>query len=280
MFVNDQLIFIELHKTGTSSIVRQIDAVQPGKTVRDRYGHKHNRLKESTAGRRIVGSVRNPFDWYVSLWSYGCAGKGTLYWQLTAPYHRLARSMVKRTVLMPGQRAAALKTLGLGLRNDPAFWRQVYSDAQNPALFQDWLRAIMSERGKRHMTEGYQFLPLHRVVGFYTYRFLYLFTDYAAWDREISNCIDYPSLREFYERAGIVETFVRTEHIREDVANLLVSLGEGVYEVPVSENRLNQSTHRSTADYYTDETRALVLEQDRMIFDLFGYDQTAPNGSA
>ena len=37
--VNDNLIFIELNKTGKSTITRLIDAGLPGETVRDKYGH-------------------------------------------------------------------------------------------------------------------------------------------------------------------------------------------------------------------------------------------------
>jgi hypothetical protein len=271
MFVNDNLIFIELHKTGTSTIAKLIDSVLPGETVRDKYGHKHMRLEDSAAGRVVVGSVRNPFDWYVSLWAYGCAGKGTLHWQLTASFGRFTAAMLKRSVVMPHEAVSSFRQLGLAWGRDPAFWRRVYSDPYDPSLFREWLTAIMSVSGKRQMTEGYAFSPLRSAVGFYSYRFLYLFTGYQAWDAEVAELSSYDAIRGFYERQGIVQAFVRTEHINVDLAVLMLELGKDPGLIASVEKRANRSRHRQTADYYDAETQALVRTQDQLIFELFDY---------
>lgn len=55
-----------------------------------KYGKTHETLPNATAvtevkqsgGGVIIGTVRNPFAYYVSLWAYGCAKKGGLFQNL------------------------------------------------------------------------------------------------------------------------------------------------------------------------------------------------------
>ena len=80
MYVADSLIFLQLHKTACTHIAGQIDKVLDGE-----YVGKHERLPAGydIGARRVVGSIHNPFDWYVSLWGYGCDAHGSIYHRVT-----------------------------------------------------------------------------------------------------------------------------------------------------------------------------------------------------
>ena len=73
MFVSKDLVFLELQKTGGSHILRLLSQWVKGEIV-----GKHNRLNWENAGKFVVGSIRNPWDWYVSLWAYGVGGQGAI----------------------------------------------------------------------------------------------------------------------------------------------------------------------------------------------------------
>lgn len=269
MFINDKLIFLELHKTGTSSITSFIHSIRPGKIHRNRYGDKHIRLEMDPGGRTVLGSVRDPFAWYVSLWAYGCAGKGELRWRLTAPYHRLALSTLKRDVVIQGEFRAAIQRLRSGLKNNPSRWRRLYSDPNDVALFREWLVLMMSPEGIAQMPGVYPRLPLSAEVGFYSYRLLYIFTDYRAWDRSIAGIRTIDESRDFLERASIVKTFIHVEDMSRQLPAVLKDLGEDIPESP--SKAANRSSHRPICDYYDSETIALVRDRDRLVFEVFGY---------
>ena len=82
MFVTDKLVYLQLQKTGCTHIVRLITELVGGELV----GRKHGRLEKGFAleGRKIVGSVRDPWSWYVSLWAFGCIQSGTVYASTTS----------------------------------------------------------------------------------------------------------------------------------------------------------------------------------------------------
>lgn len=81
MLVSDHLVYLELPKTACSHIRDLLKLLVGGDIV-----GKHNRLPGHLMqqNKMIVGSIRNPWDWYVSMWAYGCDRKGLLYKRLTS----------------------------------------------------------------------------------------------------------------------------------------------------------------------------------------------------
>lgn len=71
MLLGDSFIFVELPKTGTSTIhktLRESDKIN----VKN-LGRKHNSLgdikRDLVKKNFVFGGIRNPFDWYVSKWA-------------------------------------------------------------------------------------------------------------------------------------------------------------------------------------------------------------------
>src|SRR5690554_3025232 len=78
MFVTDKLIYLQLPKTGCNSSRKIIEDTCGG--VQKQI---HSPLADYNTQKKIAGNVRNPWDWYVSAWAYGCANRGGLYNRLT-----------------------------------------------------------------------------------------------------------------------------------------------------------------------------------------------------
>ena len=104
MFVCENLIYLQLQKTGCSQVTRLLE-----ETVGGEQRRKHGRLDEPLSGRLLVGSIRNPWDWYVSLWAFGCSGRGAIRRRLTHP-----RRDKPWRAYVPGRSvpARSLRTLG------------------------------------------------------------------------------------------------------------------------------------------------------------------------
>ncbi|HET6592802.1 MAG TPA: hypothetical protein VFG48_07790, partial [Xanthomonadales bacterium] len=140
MFISDKVIFLQLDKTASTHIAKLLDQVSPGE-----FRAKHSRLEHDAGGRCVIGSVRNPWDWYVSLWAYGCAGRGKVRRYLTQPFPRMAFRLLKKNAMHPGAWPKVASKLAAHARNDPANWRRLYASAEDPALFREWLRLLLSD---------------------------------------------------------------------------------------------------------------------------------------
>lgn len=70
MFVNDSFFYLQMQKTGCTRIAEILLDVVGG----EQLNPKHTTVVKPD--RPVIGSIRSPWAWYVSLWSFGCQGEG------------------------------------------------------------------------------------------------------------------------------------------------------------------------------------------------------------
>ena len=78
MFETDRLIYLQMQKTGCSHVADLLDRCYGGEQT-----NKHAPLGQQLLTEKYVaGSVRNPWSWYLSLWSFGCQRGGSMHGRL------------------------------------------------------------------------------------------------------------------------------------------------------------------------------------------------------
>ncbi len=265
VFVSDEIVYLQMPKTGSTHAT--IVLHQYCNDGRDE--EKHSRLKDKRpyASRLIVSSVRNPWDWYVSLWAFGCTGHGG-FWHY---FNNLPGSELREAVKhkdLGSMLRFPLRTL----RGRPD-WRRLYSDSNNAAHFREWLMLMLGPEGLHLGHEGYASSPVKAAAGFMTFSFLALTTDYSEWMRRGRKCRSDEEMAAFADEHTIVDRVLRAETLNEDLLGLMETAG---IEVPPGEaaewGKHNVSARRDYADYYDEETRRLVESRDRFIIDRFGYE--------
>jgi len=236
MYLADRLAFVELHKTGCSHILRLLRRLVPGEQLGKHTGPKP---EHRTADRVFIGSIRNPWDWYVSLWAYGCGGEGAVY------------------------NAAMSKA--------PERWQACYADVNSPACFQRWLAQMHSADHWPDFAPGYGKQPLSRFAGFMTFRFLTLYCD-----KPPKPLTSMEALRQHVQTRSYISHYIRNERLEDDFIAVLAACGQPLNDVQQADvrgaGRTNTSARRADiTSYHTAETVALITERERLIIELFGY---------
>lgn len=267
MFVSDRIVFIELHKTGCTHIGKLLAQLIDGRQV-----GKHNRAPAALIAKEpcFLGSIRDPWEWYVSLWAYGCDHRGELYTHTTKS---------KGSLKGLGWRSAPLEATRLVARNlvrDPAPWHRCYADVNDPQGFRDWLRRMHDRRHWHDFAEGYGFSPVSRFGGLLTYRYLKLFCAVNG-SAGLPPFGSHTDLTDFERAHCYIDHFIRNERLEEDLIAALEGCGEGLSDEQKQKiragGRSNTSTRKERASYYYDaETAELVRERDRLIVEKFGYE--------
>jgi hypothetical protein len=269
MLTTDRLVYLQLQKTGGTHVARllteHLDAVQ---------ATKHSRLGGRGGDRFVLGSVRNPWDWYVSLWAYGCGGNGTLRHRLTAPAGRA-----------PGPATARLLYAFNERRRPAARWQEVYEPTDDgPTRFRAWLHLVLDPDRRFDLHEGYGFSRVWRTGGLYSFRFLRLYTSpYRAllMGRPYRTTAD---LRAHYEQHRLADGYIRQERLDDDLLEVLreqyPELSDEQMKAITASSTVptNVSDRRETGHYFDDETIRLVAERERLLVDLFGYSAPTPAG--
>lgn len=275
MFVSERLIYLQLQKTGCTHITKLLRTCVGG----EERG-KHSRLHWETGGRFVLGSIRNPWSWYLSLWAYGCAGGGGFRkrtsirsWRLS--YH-LSR-LPKQLGVTPLPVAETLTSMARNVTKPTDRWRRVYADSDDPGCFREWLAMVFDSRRRFDFGEGFGYSPVSSYAGLLTYRYVRLF-----W-RSLGPLFgpdapkDLVALRQLDEEQNVLDHAVRTEHLEADLLTALAAAGEdldGQQRAIVERGRAsktNASSHRDLAYYYDAECLARIAERERFIIDRYGY---------
>ena len=246
MFISDRIVFIELHKTGCTHIGHLLGQLLVGEQVL-----KHNRATPELfdGTKSFIGSIRNPWDWYVSLWAYGCDGQGAVQGSVTADRG-------------PGENGAVANA---------ERWRRSYQDVTDADGFRDWLAMINDDRYCRDVGEAYGKRPLDNHAGLMTHRYVNLFC--LGDGMQVGTA---EQLKAFERQHCYIDQFIRNETLESDLLQALARSGVAVTEsmkaVVHGAGRTNTSSRTRPASFYYDEaTLQLVARREQFIIEKFGY---------
>jgi len=267
MFVSEKVVFVELQKTGCTHIRDLLMELVGGEFV-ERHIQANPRL--FTAGRQFLGSVRDPWAWYVSLWAYGCDDQGDFHSNVATQGIRLRRRGWK---IHPF--SLALEVLQSRPNWHAAEWRRTCQDVNDPGAFRQWLHMVHDETYWADFGEGYWRFPMNRFAGLMTYRYMKLFTCRKG-ELDTLRAVTTPEqLAEHARRQCFIDHFIRNEHLESDLLAALQRMGIDVpanaVELKARPRTNTSSKKRGPGYYYDDETEQLVGAREKSIIDTFGY---------
>ena len=272
MFVSQNLVFLELQKTGGSHILKLLSQYVQGVSV-----GKHNRLDHGSAEKFVIGSIRNPWDWYVSLWAYGVGGRGAIHSRTLKRlefdyYYRMLPKSMGKNWLTP-------RELILAIFHDsqkPTIeWGKVYQDAGDPEQFREWLRMMLCNERSFDFGEGFAFSPVSQHAGLMTYRYLRLFTlgDQLYRDHSLATK---SGIIDFDKKYNVVKAMIRTEFLEDDFIAALEMAGNSLSAEQVTSikdsGKTNTSNRKKAAFYYDRQTVELVANREEFLIEKYGYE--------
>lgn len=269
MLISDKFIYFELQKTGSThvrKVLHRVPAVQT--TIIGKHNCYHELLKPILSDfehKTKIGNIRNPWDWYVSLWAYGCMGKGGLHQRLTT-YPKLTTRF-------------GLKTIAKNLfyynklyqRKD--IWLKLYSDKDNTKYFKNWLKLVLEEDGIG-LRENYKNSSIASEIGLFTFRYLKLFTH--GGEDKIRDLKTYKEVSRHEKNQNFIDIIFHNESLNQELIEKAPEIGlkRSTVKGVISEldAKTNTSIRKDYRHYYDSETTELVHKKDKLIIDKYEYE--------
>ncbi|MBT9597770.1 MAG: hypothetical protein IV094_17445 [Vitreoscilla sp.] len=277
MLITEKIVFIELQKTGSTHIKKLLKDILGGKN-----DGKHNVPTEEllASGRQFMGSIRDPWGWYLSLWSYGCQQQGELFQRLTNA-KRWEKVLVKidatrKARAEKGADAEKSKSIlpeQLGAERAKGHW---YADPANAEAFREWLRVVCALQTRRLVEAGFAQSPIGKIGGLMTFRYFNLFVRGA--DKIPPTISTQEGLRSFEAEHLVLSHIIRQDALSEDLVKALdrsgVSLTDEQRKKIYDAKPTNKSSRPHGFEHYYDAASVdLVARREKFIIDKFGYQR-------
>ena len=252
-----------MQKTGCTHIAKLLSECVGGEQKT-----KHQYLQNYHTDKYIIGSVRNPWEWYVSLWAFGCNGRGSLRNRLTS--HSPLDVISK---LASGK----IDHIKNEFKKPVHLWETVYQDYKNRDHFKKWLKLLHDPQRRIDLNEGY---PEHRVcnfAGLMTYRYCRLYQkDFFLKKNQtgLKNCND---LKEFDKTHNLLTFIIRNESLEDDLVTILTKAGYNLDENKLkfiyenAKSKTFSSVHYDSNYYYDNETMNIIAEREKFIIEKYDY---------
>ena len=280
VYVTDRLVYLQLHKTASTHIEHVLADAFGGEKI-----GKHNRLDFDPGDRLVFGSVRNPWSWYVSLWTFGSLRKsGRMYSWATHDRPR-RRGIVgrSRTEITDGRRdlRRAWIEFAAERRRPVEEWRYVYGDIDDPNRFRTWLRMMHDPARAHDLGHDYAGSSIHRIAGLLSFRYLWLFSrdgDAVVAPDTFASSQD---LLSFDAEQNLCREVIQIERLTPDLARVLERAGYDrshprvMQAEEASRSTKNVSRRHPIAYYYDADSVELVRAREQLVIQRYGYEPPA-----
>jgi len=264
MLVSDKLIFLELHKTGcthTRNIFSKIPSVGG-----ERFGNHNGYYNSSKStlntinffAKEKIGTIRNPWSWYVSLWAFGCMKKGGLYHQLTSKNGYTLKKKIKNPerIFYPSK-----------------YWEKLYEDPFNESNFRTWLQMLLT-KNRIPVSNNYKNFAISKTIGFLTFRAIQLYTRNSKQSLLKLNTLE--EVTKFYDQNNYMDVIIKNEQIEsyfiENSEKYELSIPEMKSVLNSFPQKSNASKHHPYKSYYDSKTQDLVAQKDAWVIKKFKYN--------
>lgn len=88
-------------------------------------------------GRTFLGSIKDPWEWYLSLWAYGCDSKGAVYLSITNELESERKTLNTKNNVY-AEIPAHQTSRGIRLEQ----WQAAYRDVDDAGAFRAWLHLV------------------------------------------------------------------------------------------------------------------------------------------
>ncbi len=284
------MIVLRLRKCATAYVAATVRAVVGGEYRKSlEIGRDdpttHGRLDISLDGRRVLGTVRDPWSWYVSLWAYGCAGRGGLHARVTrrSSARSVAASMWHETRQRRRLPSDAFKRARV-VRRGGTDWPELYANADDPVAFRAWLARVLDPHYAEFIEPWYGASGMPELVGLLSWRYL------SLYERDPEPLLrpgafgSIEAVQAFDAAQNVCDDIVRTDRIPAELPQVLARAGyvldeeqdARLAELTSGRSRRNTSEHRPWLDYYDGPSLDLVTRRDRLIVERHGFEVPKP----
>lgn len=257
MFLTNEYCYVDMNKTGTVYVNNFL------KKINNDYYFKHHEIpSDKVIESNIIkfGTIRDPFSWYVSLWSYGCLKK-----QYSGIYNNFTKLKIFGSYGNVHNKFKALfikNTAYMKLRLNYDI-EQLYSNPNNILMFRKWLKIVLSDDFAPIVDYPFWNSNLYRYCGLYSKQMIkFYFKNHKINQGKIN--LD-KGLSFFLNNNCYIDDFIELNNLEINLEKFFKKHNFYNWEAEKKLYKLNAAS--KNIEHYCRETYNLVLKREQIMID-------------
>ena len=265
MIFGKKYVFLELGRTG-STYARYILVQIPNSYG---VGKKHNNYNSLNISKKKefeqkykIGTIRNPFEFYVSLFVFCCEKRGGLYDRITK----------KPDIFSYYNYSDIFKTIYLHFKYKKK-WLRVLDNRNSNENFKHFIK-LLFDINPEAMGNHYGLSKLNNSIGLLTFNYLKLYS--KNFINESKTLKSYKEIVEYDKKNNFMDCVFRNESLAQDILDNYKFYADS--EDTIKKAILNRPKRSKTSTvkkpfhlFYDDELKEIIFKKDQFIFEKYGY---------
>jgi len=264
MIIGKNFFITEMPKTGTTFLRSYFKQYKEVELTNHHETLNQNKRYSILKFRNRIGIVRNPYDWYLSMWKWSCKKKkgSPIYSDLTSIRLKFKRLRISKR-LIKYVKAQVLK--------DRNSLKKLFLDVNSKKNFNKFLDIMLNFKNRYLIGSEYSFVP-HKNLGYMTY--IFFCQNLLRNDYNIMYNPEYSLIKILDQNNKKLYTniFFKTENLNKSLKNFLLKNKIKIKKFKNLENNSTSKNLKFDYKYFFSIKNILLIEKkEDFIFKKFKY---------
>jgi hypothetical protein len=264
MIIGDNFFITEMPKTGTTFLRNYFRQYKNIKITSHHDTVDENQKLNLSIKKFKVGTIRNPYLWYLSFWKWSCKEKkkSPLYSDIISRRIKIRRLKLNNN--LP-------KYLFTQIFKDKNKLKLLFEDVNSKENFNLFLKILLNFEHRNNVSSDFSFIP-HKKLGYMTYYFLIQNISKKYYRNLYNSDQKFTLILKNLDKKIDINYFFKTESLERDIKIFLKKVNLPIKKFgDLKKNSTSNNFNKSFKKFFTKENLELIEKKDAYLFKKFKY---------
>ena len=264
MIIGKNFFITEMPKTGTTFLRNYFKQHKKIK-ITSHHDTIDENIKQKLSTKKFkVGTIRNPYLWYLSFWKWSCEQKkkSPLYSNITSSRIKIKRLKFNTNLFF---------YIFLQLSKNKNKLKLIFEDVNSKKNFNIFLRILLISKNRNMVSSDYSFIP-HKELGYMTYYFITHNVSKKYYKNLYNSDLKLTSILKNLDKKLNINYFLRTENLEKDIKIFLNKSKLPIKKFKnLNKNSTSNNFKKDFKNFFTKKNLLLIEKKDQYLFKKFKY---------
>ena len=264
MIVGKNFFITELPKTGTTFLRNYFKQYKEIKLTLHHDTVDENRKLSLHNKCYKVGTIRNPYLWYLSFWKWSCKQKkkSPLYSDITSRRIKFKRLKFSSNIMT---------YIFSQLFKNKSKLKNIFEDVNSKKNFNFFLEILLDSKYRNLISSDYSFIP-HKELGYMTYYFLTQNVSKKYYENLYNPNMQFSSILKKLDSKLYLNYYLKTERLEKNLKTFLKRVKLPVKKIKnLNKNSTKENFKKEFKKFFTKKNLNLIERKDKYLFKKFKY---------